>query len=69
MRSLKISGGLTRGRGMTEAQRTEWLFSMPALADISQVMDDYSSTTYMSSEQHKDSTNARIFRDNKDIKA
>ena len=29
MRSMKTSGGLTRGRGMTEQQRLIWLLSMP----------------------------------------
>ena len=69
MRSLKTSDGLTRGRGMTEAQRTIWLLSMPACADVSQAMEEFSSTTYMSSEQHKDSTKARISRDNSDMES
>lgn len=30
MRSVKTRGGLTRGRGMTEAQRSQWLLSMPS---------------------------------------
>ena len=34
MRSLKTSGGLTRGRGMTENQRLLWLLSRPACAEI-----------------------------------
>ena len=34
MRSLKTSGGLTRGRGMSETQRLIWLLSMPATAEI-----------------------------------
>ena len=29
MRSVKSTGGLTRGRGMGEAQREQWLLSMP----------------------------------------
>ena len=69
MRSLKTSGGLTRGRGMTEAQRTIWLLSMPACADVSQAMEEFSSTTYVSSEQHKDSKKARISRDNRDMES
>lgn len=32
MRSLKTSGGLTRGRGFTEQQRLIWLLSMSACA-------------------------------------
>ena len=34
MRSVKTTGGLTRGRGMSETQRLVWLMSMPACADI-----------------------------------
>ena len=33
------SGDLTRGRGMTETQRTIWLLSMPAGAGISQARE------------------------------
>ena len=32
VRSMKTSGGLTRGRGMMELQRLTWLLSMPACA-------------------------------------
>ena len=34
MRSVKSTGGLTRGRGMSESTRLVWLLSMPACADI-----------------------------------
>ena len=69
IRSLKTSGGLTRRRCMSESQRTVWLLSMPACADVSQAMEEFSYTTYMSSEQHKGSTKARISTDNSDMKA
>ena len=35
MRSVKVSGGLTRERGMTELGRALWVLSMPACVDIS----------------------------------
>ena len=54
---------------MTESQRTIWFLSMPACADVSQAMEEFSNTTYVSSEQHKDSTKARISRDNNDMKS
>ncbi len=31
MRSVKTIGGLTRGRGMTDAQRSIWLMSKPIM--------------------------------------
>jgi len=41
MRSLKTSGSLTRGRGMTEKQCLLWLFSRPAYAEVNQVMQEF----------------------------
>jgi len=68
MRSLKTSGGLTRGRGMTEMQRTIWLLSTPACADVNQAMQEFTKVTYSSSEQHKETSNARQVRDDRDMK-
>jgi len=34
IRSMKMSGGLTRGRGMTEQQRLIWLLSSPVCAEM-----------------------------------
>ena len=42
---------------------------MPAYAEISQGMEEFSNTTYLTSELHKDSTKARISIDNCDMKA
>ncbi|EDO33944.1 predicted protein [Nematostella vectensis] len=38
MRSVKTSGGLTRGKGLTETQRLVWLMSMPACAEVNDAM-------------------------------
>ena len=38
MRSIKSSGGLTRGRGIGEAQRAQWILSMPACVDYNSDM-------------------------------
>ncbi|CAC5420603.1 unnamed protein product [Mytilus coruscus] len=67
MRSVKTAGGLTRGRGMTESQRSLWLMSMPSCAEINQAMQDLSGVGYFSSEQHKDETRARQKKDTDDI--
>ena len=40
MRSLKTTGGLTRGSGMTEQQRVMWLLPTPACAQTSCTMQD-----------------------------
>ena len=67
MRSVKSPGGLTRGRGMGEAQRAEWLLSMPACADINNAMVDLSGVGFHTSDQHKEVSHARKERDKKDI--
>jgi len=66
MRNLKTSGGLTRGRGMTEQQRVTWLLSMPASAEINRTMQEFTGVNYNSGEQNKDMTDARKERDKTD---
>ena len=66
MRSLKTSGGLTRGRGFTDVQRLVWLLSIPACTDINQCMQELTGVNSDSSEQHKECSQSRIKRDNED---
>ena len=66
MRSLKTSGGLTRGTGFGERQRLVWLLSMPACAEISSAMPTLSGVTFTTSEQHKETDATRQARDHKD---
>ena len=40
MRTIKTTGGLTRGRGMTESQRAQWLLSMPPCYDVNGAMQE-----------------------------
>ena len=63
MRSLKTSGGLTRGSGMTEQQRLMWLLSMPTCAKVNEVMQELTCVDYNTREQNKDITKARQKRD------
>ncbi|CAC5420536.1 unnamed protein product [Mytilus coruscus] len=65
MRSVKTSGGMTRGKGMTEVQRAKWLLSMPACSGINSAMQTVENLQYTTSEQHKESTKSRQERDNK----
>ena len=63
MRSVKTHGGLTRGKGMTETQRLQWVLSMPACANINDAMQKFSGVSYETSDQHKDISKARQTRD------
>ena len=57
MRSLKTTGGLTRGRGMTETKRLVWCLSRPICAEVNDNMQELTSVKYATSEQHKDLSN------------
>ena len=69
MRTMKTTGGLTRGRGMSESQRALWVLSMPACSDINRAMQTFTELDFWSTEQHKDVTTARQTRDNDDLRS
>ena len=66
MRSLNSVGGITHGRGKTESQRSVWLLSSPACAEINMAMQNFTGILYEGSEQHKGTTKARFEKDRKD---
>ena len=67
MRSMKASGGLTRGRGMTETQRLVWLMAHPVCAEVNNAIQQPIGAQYNTSEQHKDLTTARQVKDMTDL--
>ena len=69
MRIVKTTGGLTRGRGMGKTQRTSWLLSMLACAEMNAAMQDFKQINHKASEQHKEMSTARLKQDEKDSKA
>ena len=66
MRSMKTSGGLGRGRGMTEQQRTIWTLAMPKCAEINHTMQELSGVWQATGGQNKDMSPSRLTRDWKD---
>ena len=68
MRSVKTTGGPTRGRGITEIQRIVWLPSMPFTAEVNSSMQCLTEVRYVTSDQHKEPSKSRIERDLKDTK-
>ena len=66
MRSVKTSGGLTRGRGMTETQRLLWVMSMSACAEVNRALQELTGINYATGEQNKEMAEARKARDTKD---
>ena len=66
MRNMKTSGGLTRGRGMTEQQRVIWSLALPACAEVNRAMQELTGVLFNSGEQNQDMTQSRQVRDWKD---
>ena len=66
MRSVKTTGGMTRGKGMSEYQRAQWSLSMPVCAAMNVAMQTFFGTDFHTSSQHKETGKSRIERDNKD---
>ena len=66
MRTLKTTGGLTRGRDMTEQQCLTWVMAMPACAEVNKIMQDVTGINYNTGEPNKDMSVTRQERDRKD---
>ena len=58
-----MTGGLTRGRGMTEQQHLTWVMAMPACAEVNRIMQDVTEINYNTGEQNKDMSVTRQDRD------
>ena len=67
VRSLKSTGGLTRGSGMTEHQRAVWTMSAPVSSAYNYVMQELCETVYTTSYQHNDESAPRMARDKDDL--
>ena len=67
MRSLKTTGGLTRGSGISDVQRAIWLLSKPISLEYGTRMEELSNVLYVTSEQHKTATPSRLKRDREDF--
>ena len=52
---------------MTESQRVIWLLSMPSCAEVDNAMQEVTGTSFTTSDQHKESSHARIEVDHKDM--
>ena len=60
IRNLKSAGGLTRGTGFEEVQRTIFILTLPECAEVSTSIEELTGTKYISSNQHELSNNSRL---------
>ena len=67
MLSIKSRGGLTRGRGVTETVRLQWIYSMHKCAGIHDAMTTITNLKHKTSEQHIELGISRSKRDFEDL--
>ncbi|GBN07534.1 hypothetical protein AVEN_252904-1 [Araneus ventricosus] len=67
MKTMKRSGGLTRGRGITESVLTQWTLGMIHLHNICEEVEKFCNITSVTSEQHVDMRPSRIAQDNENV--
>ena len=67
MRSLKTRGGMARGTGFTELQRSRWLLSMPVCSRYNLNMQTFTEVGFSTSDQHEEEGKTRILRDGNDV--
>lgn len=67
MRSIKSRGGLTRGRGMTEFIRLQWVYSLHKCAGIHNAMTTATNLKHKTSDQHIELGISRCKRDFEDL--
>ena len=68
MRSIKSRGGLTRGRGVTETVRLQWIYSLHKCAGVHDAMTTITHLKHKTSEQHVELGASRSKRDFDDVR-
>ena len=67
MRLLKTSGGVTRGRGITDSTLARWVHSLPQCVPICDALESFTSVHSGTSDQHRDFRPASQSRDISDL--
>jgi len=67
MRAIKVSGGLTHGRGMTDSNLAKFVLSQPACCVVFTAMEKLCRLNVGTSEQHVELRDSRKARDEQDL--
>ena len=67
MRLFKTSGGMTRGRGITDSTLTKWVHAFPFCLPVCDDLEKFSNQLSVSSEQHKDLRDCSQIADHRDV--
>ncbi|XP_014681447.1 PREDICTED: uncharacterized protein LOC106821245 [Priapulus caudatus] len=65
MRSLKASGRMTHGRGITDSTLTKWVYALPLCVPFCDALEKFTGVHTCTSDQHKDMLQSTQSRDNK----
>ena len=64
---MKVRGGLTHGRCLSDSVVSKWVLSIPVLIDINNFILDFCNVNFGMSEQHVDARTSRVARDAGDL--
>lgn len=67
MRMFKSTGGMTRGRGITESTIAKWINAFPHCIPLCEAIEQFANIHTTSSEQHKDLRQSSQIQDHKDL--
>ena len=67
MKSMKIEGGVSRGRSTQESVLCKWVYAMYATTTICEEIEKFCNISLDSVEQHVDARDSRVKRDNIDV--
>ena len=62
MRAMKVSGGLTRGRGITESTLAKWVCALPLCIPLCTAVEEFAGSHTESSEQHSKASDHQHLR-------
>ncbi|GBM12507.1 hypothetical protein AVEN_31427-1 [Araneus ventricosus] len=67
MKSMKIAGGVTQGRGMEDFTLSRWVSTCPVNMKAFEVLEEFCEKSFVSSEQHVEFRPSRESRDDSDL--
>lgn len=68
MQSMKSSGGLTRGRGITDSVLSKWILGTTATLNVCTSLEEFAGMFFATADQHVDFQESRIQRNTRDTK-
>lgn len=68
MKSMKTEGGVSRGRSTQDSVLSKWIYGMYAMNSICEELETFCNISLDTVDQHVDTRDSRINRDDEDLK-